>query len=116
MRPNKEILQDYFGVSIAEVARKTYNTNFNNERKTRPPLEQWITMKFPYEAPDHPSPPSIEEIKKAKKTDKLNHKVSVNWVCRVGECVVKFNDTFTLLQVRKRGLTIGSTKPCLFQS
>jgi hypothetical protein len=116
MRPKKEILQDYFGVSVAEVARKIHDANFDNQRKTRPPLEQWITMKFPYEAPDHPPLPSIEEIEKAIKTDKLNYKVSFNWVCRVGECVVKFNDTVTLLQVRKQELAIGSTKLCLLQS
>jgi hypothetical protein len=100
MRPKKEILQDYFGVSDPVAARSIHWNNYMNEFETRPPLDQWITMKFPYKAPNHPPLPSIEDIKKAMETHILNDKVCFNWVCRVGECVIKYNDTFSLLQVR----------------
>ena len=99
MRSKKEILYENYGVSTVEAARELDRADRMNLEKLRPPLDQWVNREFPYEAADHPPLPSIDEISNAMKTNKLCSNVSLNNVCRVGDCVIKFSTAFSLLQV-----------------
>lgn len=98
MRTKAEVLQEHWGVSTFQEAiplqrAQAYNTSPR-------PLDQWAALKIPYEAPEHPGIPSMDEIEKGMQDDKLTQSGGIFPVCRVGRCVVKRGPDPCILQVR----------------
>lgn len=98
MRSKKQVLLEEYGVSTVAAASEVLDQARLDLEETRPPLNQWIKMDFPYIAPNAPKLPSFDDLQKAMKTDKFKIH-SMNNVCRIGEFVVKCNHSYSLLQV-----------------
>lgn len=115
MRSKWEVIQHYYGASTINDADNVLHQWYLNKINTQPPLDQWVTMKFPYEAPVHPPLPSVEEIFEAfQNGNQLSHKLARNRVSKVGECAIKYGTYKSLLQVRKHSITPKVAKPRLF--
>lgn len=99
MRSKREVLQEYFGVSTVKEVRGVQLHRLRHEFDTQPPLDQWISMKLPWAAPVHPPLPSIQQINEAMETNRLRGNMSAT--CRWGECVIKCNFSFSLIQVNE---------------
>ncbi|KAF2124739.1 hypothetical protein P153DRAFT_252835, partial [Dothidotthia symphoricarpi CBS 119687] len=93
MRAKSDVLLEHYGVDYEEFQSYEYHVKWFNERmKDRPidpPLEHWVKMKFPYEAPEHPPLPSMEEISHGMVHSSIAQNVGLHPVCRLGDCVVK---------------------------
>ncbi|KAF2785817.1 hypothetical protein K505DRAFT_368773 [Melanomma pulvis-pyrius CBS 109.77] len=86
MRSKQEVLEEHYGV---DSFSKSGYFIVNDKHNHRPPLDQWTTLKLPYEAPTHPPIPSVEEIVKTLSKDPYG---------RIGECIVKMNENPRILQ------------------
>ncbi|KAF2797009.1 hypothetical protein K505DRAFT_270242, partial [Melanomma pulvis-pyrius CBS 109.77] len=95
MRTKAEVLQEHWGVSTFLEACALRDTVYF---MPPPPLDQWVTLKLPYEAPEHPGIPSMDEIEKAMQDNKLTQSAGLFPVCRVGKCVVKWAPERCILQ------------------
>jgi hypothetical protein len=93
-----EVVQKYYGTTDME---EVFAMRIRDLTGDPPPLDQWIKMKLPYNAPNHPKLPSLEEIESAWKdpAQRLTHPAGLRPVCRVGNCVIKFGRNELILQV-----------------
>jgi hypothetical protein len=90
-----EYMQSIFGTTDhLERAEMIHAENYNLD------MDGTVKLALPYEAPDHPPLPTLEDIQEAIKTHSLMHPLGEFAVCRVGPCVVKFGECIRILQVR----------------
>lgn len=94
-QPKSEYLQSIFGTSDnMEIHKLLCDDNTLSDK------EGSVKLPLPYEAPNHPPLPSVEDIVKAQKTQSLRQPFGLFPVCRVGQCVVKFGQCVRILEVR----------------
>jgi hypothetical protein len=96
-RPKEEILWEHFGVRTDNEASRVLRKNMNEG--TGLPWSSLTKMKLPYEAPSHPTLPTIREIKQALKDDELGYSDSNTPVCRIGATIVKMGCDEAVLHV-----------------
>ncbi|KAF2802891.1 uncharacterized protein BDZ99DRAFT_548128 [Mytilinidion resinicola] len=94
MRTKAEVLKEHYPEGYAddqELFRLKYK--FLEVEVPKP----WIVTKSPYEAPEHPDIPSVDEIEKAMEENRLTQRYGHHDVCRIGNCVVKGGPQHTIL-------------------
>ncbi|KAF2442205.1 hypothetical protein P171DRAFT_63387 [Karstenula rhodostoma CBS 690.94] len=89
-----EYLHHVFG-GVTDQLQK-FRILYDNLEDAR--LSGSVKLALPYEAPNHPPLPSVEEIKKAWETDSLTRPAGQFAVCRIGPLVVKFGPDIRILQ------------------
>lgn len=96
MRSKQEVFQEHFGVNTHKEALNEHDL----DACPRGPLSNFTKLPLPYEAPNHPGIPTVEEIQAAMKTEnRLSVFSSMRDVCIVGNTVVKMDYTVDLIQV-----------------
>jgi hypothetical protein len=97
MEPTKvEYLQNLFGTTEYHQRSRMMHDDLAKAN-----IDGSVKLALPYEAPNHPPLPSVEDIREALKTHYLTHRLGEFPVCRVGPCVVKFGLCIRLLQVSR---------------
>jgi hypothetical protein len=98
MPPKKEILEKHFPGKTAREAQNAMIANFltlfedvSYSGRTK--------LQLPYEAPNHPVLPSLEEIQEAYAEWRKTKRRTLGNTFKIGECMVKSSSGATLLQV-----------------
>jgi len=100
MESKKDVCQRLFSVKSPIDYHSV--VSWADDDRPRPPLEKWVKMEFPYQAPILPAPlPTVEDIKRAGEMGNvISHKNGLRPVFRVSaEYVVKFSPSPEILQV-----------------
>lgn len=102
MRTKVEVIEEHSATRNIDDMWAISSADFDPEITPRPPLNNWIKIKLPYEATEHPVLPSLEEIDKGMRENRLTQSGGLFAVCKVGKCVVKMGADRIILQVTKR--------------
>ncbi|KAF1954647.1 hypothetical protein CC80DRAFT_567312 [Byssothecium circinans] len=89
VRTKAEVLTSHFGTTDgSEVYRLSHASLYTPQPQ---PVDQFCkSLKLPYEAPEHPVLPSLDEINEAlTKPEQCFKGVTLNQTCRIRDCVVK---------------------------
>lgn len=100
MRTKSQVLNEHYGVETFNGPKGIWSVMNTDRDLPSLPLNQWVTMKLPYEAPEHPGIPSIEDIEHGMQHNALTQPTGLFPVCRVGKCVIKRGFNPIILQVR----------------
>jgi hypothetical protein len=98
MPSKQEVLQEHFNVSTWEEAFPIFQKHLDDTRKDYA-FESSTKMQFPYEAPNHPVLPSLDEIRQVLAECNKIRRVYSGGAFKVGEFMVKACRHNSLLQV-----------------
>jgi hypothetical protein len=95
MRTKAEVLMEHYGVAdymkVMDLQMEDHDSYLWHL-----PLDQWTKLKLPYEAPEHPGIPSMEEIERGMRESQY---FTLLPVCKAGNCFVKIGADRIIVQV-----------------
>ncbi|KAI8934476.1 hypothetical protein NX059_008178 [Plenodomus lindquistii] len=90
-----DILEEYFG---QQTRSEIESAQWQSLMPTGKPVAYYSKLQLPYEAPQHPRIPSIEEIDENMENNRFSSSLTSGPVCRIGPVVVKGSPYVTIIQ------------------